>query len=102
MSYLKITKENFKEEVLESEKPVLLDFFADWCGPCKMIAPIIEEIANERPDIKVGKVDVTAEEELAAAFNVFSIPTVIVMKDGKLANQTLGYHTKDELLGLLK
>ena len=102
MAYLKITKENFKEEVLESEKPVLLDFFADWCGPCKMIAPIIEEIANERPDIKVGKVDVTDEEELAATFNVFSIPTVIILKDGKLANQTVGYHTKEELLSLLK
>ncbi len=102
MAYLKITKENFKEEVLESEKPVLLDFFADWCGPCKMIAPIIEEIANKNPDVKVGKVNVTDEEELAASFNVFSIPTIIVFKDGKMTNQAVGYRTKEELLDLLK
>ncbi len=101
MKEIKITKENFENEVIKSEKPVLLDFFANWCGPCKMIAPYIEEIANERDDIKVGKIDVDEEGELASAFNIFSIPSIIVMKEGKIANQAVGYRSKEQLLELL-
>ena len=101
MKEIKITKENFENEVIKSEKPVLLDFFANWCGPCKMIAPYIEEIANERDDIKVGKIDVDEEGELASAFNIFSIPSLVVMKEGKISNQTVGYRSKEQILELL-
>ena len=102
MSEIKLTKENFENEVLNSTKPVLIDFWATWCGPCKMIAPIIEEIAIENTDIQVCKVNVDEEPELAAAFNISSIPTLAVLKEGKLVNLAVGYHTKDQVLELLK
>ena len=90
MAALKITKDNFQTEVIEAKETVLLDFWASWCGPCKMIGPIIDQIAEERPDIKVGKVNVDDEQELAVQFKVMSIPTLIVIKDGKVVNQSLG------------
>lgn len=96
-----ITKENFQSEVLESDKPVLLDFWAGWCGPCRMVAPILDEIAQEHPEIKVGKINVDEQRELAAQFNVMSIPTLIVMKEGKVTNQGVGVQPKDRILALL-
>lgn len=101
MSVLHITKATFQEEVLNSDKPVLLDFFATWCGPCRMIAPTLEEIAAEREDIKVCKVDVDAEPELAAKYQIASIPTLLVIKDGKVVNQSLGAKPKAQILALL-
>ena len=101
MPILTITKENFEAEVQNSDKTVLLDFFATWCGPCRMLSPIIEEIAAERTDIKVGKIDTDAEPELARAFGVTSIPSVFVVKDGKVTGQSLGYVPKEKLLALL-
>lgn len=100
MAILHVTKENF-EQILASDKPVLLDFYAEWCGPCRMIAPIIEEIANERDDILVGKVNVDEQGELAQAYDVMSIPTLIVLKDGKVANQATGARPKAAILALL-
>jgi len=102
MSIIKITKDNYQTEVLESEKPVLLDFWAAWCGPCRMVAPLLDEIAEENPDIKVGKINVDEEQELAAQFGVMSIPTMVVMKDGKAVNQTAGARPKKQILELLK
>ena len=102
MSILKITKENFESEVLKSDVPVLLDFWATWCGPCKMIAPVLEEIAAERDDIKVGKIDVDAEGELAVKFGVMSIPTLVVMENGTEKTRSIGFCPKDEILELLK
>ena len=101
MSVLHITKENFEAEVLKSEKPVLLDFFAVWCGPCKMIAPILDEIAQEREDIKVCKVNVDEEPALAAKYQVMSIPTLFVIKDGEVVNQALGARPKAQILAML-
>ena len=101
MSTINININNFQEEVLNSDKPVLLDFWASWCGPCRMVAPILEEIANERTDIKVGKINVDEEPELAGQFGVMSIPTLVVMKDGKIANQALGARPKEAILALL-
>lgn len=101
MSVLHITKETFQQEVLNSDKPVLLDFFADWCGPCKMIAPILNEIAEEREDIKVCKVNVDEEPELASQYQVVSIPTLLVIKDGQIVNQSLGAKPKAQILALL-
>ena len=95
-----ITSQNFSEIVENSEKTVILDFWATWCGPCKMIAPIIEEIANERDDITVGKVNVDQEPELCVKFGIVSIPTIIVFKNGKIYNKTVGFCTKDEILAL--
>jgi len=100
MSVINITKENFEEEVLRSEKPVLLDFYADWCGPCRMVAPAVQEIAEENDLIKVGKINVDQQMELAARFQVTSIPLLVVMKDGKVVNQALGARPKDAILKL--
>lgn len=101
MSVIKINKENFKNEVLNSDKPVLLDFYADWCGPCRMVGPVVSEIADERNDIKVGKINVDEQSELAAQFGVMSIPTLVVIKDGKLVNKAVGARPKDDILDML-
>ncbi len=101
MSVTMMKKENFDQEVLASEKTVLVDFFATWCGPCRMVGPILEEIAAERPDIKVVKVDVDAEPELAAAFGVMNIPTMVVVKKGKEAGRMIGARPKAEILASL-
>ena len=101
MSVLNITKENFENEVLKSEKPVLIDFYADWCGPCQMVGPIVHEIAEERADIKVGKINVDEQPELAAAFRVQSIPMLVVVKEGKITNQSVGAMPKAQILELL-
>lgn len=101
MKYITITKDNFEEEVLKSDKPVLLDFWASWCGPCRMIAPTIEEIAEENDTIKVGKINVDDERDLSLQFGIQSIPTLIVMKDGKVAKQAVGAMPKENILSLL-
>ncbi len=101
MSAIKITAENFQNEVLNSDKPVLLDFWASWCGPCRMVSPIIDEIAEERTDIKVGKINVDDEGELASKFGVMSIPTLAVIKDGKITHQSAGARAKEDILKLL-
>ena len=101
MSVINITKNNFQEEVLNSDKPVLLDFWASWCGPCWMVSPIVDEIADERSDIKVGKINVDEEPDLAGQFRVMSIPTLIVIKDGKVTNQAVGARPKEQILALL-
>ena len=101
MSALAITKDNFQEEVMNSKKPVLLDFWAGWCGPCRMVGPIVDEIAEERSDVKVCKVNVEEQRELAAAFKVMSIPTLVVVKEGKIVNRALGARPKDQILALL-
>jgi len=101
MSALNINKNNFHQEVMESEKPVLLDFWAPWCGPCRMVVPLVEEIAKERGDIKVGKINVDEEPELASQFRVISIPTLVVMKEGKIVNQALGARPKKQILAML-
>lgn len=101
MSLIHITKDNFEPEVLRTDKVVLLDFYADWCGPCKMIAPYLEEIAAERPDITVAKVNVDHNMELAMEYKVASIPLLLVMKDGKILKKSLGAMPKEEILALL-
>ena len=101
MSVINITKNNFQEEVLNSDKPVLLDFWASWCGPCRMVSPIVDEIADERSDIKVGKINVDEEPDLAGQFRVMSIPTLIVIKGGKGTNQAVGARPKEQILALL-
>ncbi len=101
MSAYNINKNNFQNEVLESDKKVLLDFWAPWCGPCRMVVPIVEEIADERPDIKVGKVNVDEETELASQFGVMSIPTLVVMENGKIVHQSIGAKSKEEILEML-
>ena len=101
MSVISINKNNFVSEVLNSDKPVLLDFYADWCGPCRMVGPIVSEIANERNDVKVGKINVDEEAELAAQFQVMSIPMLAVVKDGKLVNQVVGYRPKEDIEAML-
>lgn len=101
MSVIKLTNKNFAAEVLQSEKPVLLDFYADWCGPCRMVSPIVDQIADERDDIKVGKINVDEESELAARFGIMSIPALVVMKDGKPVNQAVGARPKADILAML-
>lgn len=101
MSAININKNNFQEEVLNNDKPVLLDFWAPWCGPCRMVVPIVEEIAKERSDIKVGKVNIDEELELANRFGIMSIPTLVVMKDGEIINKAIGARPKDAILNLL-
>ena len=101
MSVIKISKENFASEVLNSNKPVLLDFYADWCGPCRMVGPIVSEIANERNDVKVGKINVDEHPELAAQFQVMSMPMLAVIKNGKLENQVVGYRSKEQIEAML-
>ena len=101
MSAININKNNFRNEVLNSEMPVLLDFWAPWCGPCRMVSPIVDEIAAERNDIKVGKVNVDEQPELAGQFGVMSIPTLVVMKGGKVVNQMVGARPKAQILAML-
>lgn len=101
MSVQTITKENFDALVLQSDKPVLVDFWAPWCGPCRMVSPIVDQIAEERSDIVVGKVNVDEQPELSAQFGVMSIPTLLVFKEGKLAQKAVGARPKEDLLALL-
>lgn len=102
MSVININKANFAQEVIHSDVPVLLDFWAPWCGPCRMVGPILDEIAQERSDIKVGKVNVDEQPELAGQFGVMSIPTLVVIKDGKVIDQAIGARPKDQILGMLR
>lgn len=101
MAEITLTSENFEEEVLKSDKPVLIDFWASWCGPCKMLAPVIEEIANEHPEIKVGKVNVDDEPALADKYMVSSIPLVVLIKNGKVVNTSLGFKQKAQIEAML-
>ena len=101
MSVININKNNFQEVVMHSDKPVLLDFWASWCGPCRMVSPIVDEIAAERSDIKVGKINVDEQPELAAQFGVRSIPTLVVIKNGKVVNQAVGARPKAQILAML-
>lgn len=102
MSAVNINQANFQNEVIDSDRPVLLDFWAPWCGPCRMVVPIVEEIAAERSDIKVGKVNVDEQPELARQFGVMSIPTLVVMRDGKIVRQAVGAQPKPQILDMLK
>ncbi len=101
MAEIKINKDNFNEEVMNSKQPVLLDFYADWCGPCRMVGPIVTEIANERADIKVVKINVDEQQELAVQFGVMSIPTLVVVKDGNVVNKSVGAKSKAQILDMI-
>lgn len=101
MSTIKITRDNFEQEVLKSDKPVLLDFWATWCTPCKMVSPVIEEIAREVTDAKVGKINIDEQPELASAFGIMSIPTLAVMKNGKVVSSIVGVRPKSSILKML-
>ena len=101
MAVISVTLNNF-EEIKTSEKTVLLDFYADWCGPCRMVSPLVDEIAEENPQVVVGKINVDEEPELAGAFGVMSIPTLVVMKNGKIVNQSVGARPKDYILSMLQ
>lgn len=101
MSVIHINKNNFRKEVLDSDKPVLLDFWAPWCGPCRMVGPVVDEIAAERSDLKVGKVNVDEQGELASVFQISSIPALVVIKDGAIANYAVGARPKEQILALL-
>ena len=102
MTAININKNNFQNEVMNSDKPVLLDFWAPWCAPCRMVVPIIEEIAGERPDIRVGKINVDEQPELASEFSIMSIPTLVVMKNGKIVQQVSGVRPKNAILEMLQ
>ena len=102
MSAININKNNFQNEIMDSEKTVLLDFWAPWCAPCRMVVPIIEEIAGERPDIKVGKINVDEQPELASKFGIMSIPTLVVMQNGKIVQQVSGVRPKNAILEMLQ
>ena len=102
MAVTVITQDNFEAEVLKASQPVLVDFWASWCGPCRMLSPIVDEIAEEHPEIKVGKVNVDEQPDLAQEFNVMSIPTLIVFKDGNVANESVGVQPKEAILDRLK
>ena len=101
MSIVNLTMENFQTEVLDSDKPVLVDFWASWCGPCRMVSPLVDQIAAENQNVKVGKVDIDAQPELAGAFRVMSIPTLMVFKDGKLSKSVVGARPKAAILAML-
>lgn len=101
MTAININKNNFQNEVMNSDKPVLLDFWAPWCAPCRMVVPIIEEIAGERPDIRVGKINVDEQPELASEFSIMSIPTLVVMKNGKIVQRVSGARPKNAILEML-
>ncbi|MDF3005924.1 MAG: thioredoxin [Oscillospiraceae bacterium] len=102
MSVMVVTKDNFEKEVLKSDIPVLLDFWAPWCGPCRMVSPVVDEISQEISHAKVGKVNVDEQPELAAQFKIMSIPTLVVIKDGKIASTTVGAKPKAEILNMIK
>ena len=101
MKVLHINKDNFHKEVLNSEKPVLLDFFASWCGPCRMVGPILDEIAEEREDIKVCKVDIDEQPELASRYRIMSVPTLMVLKNGQIMEQSIGAKPKHQILAMV-
>lgn len=101
MSVISIDQENFENEVIKSEKPVLVDFWASWCGPCRMVGPILDEIAEERSDIKVCKVNVDEQQKLSGKFEIMSIPTILLMKEGKIVQRSVGAKTKAEILAML-
>ena len=101
MSIITITKDNFESEVVRSDKPVLVDFWASWCGPCRMVSPIVDEIAGERADIKVGKINVDEEQELAVRFQVMSIPTLMLFENGEMVKQAVGAQPKAQILSML-
>ena len=102
MSVIEITEENFETIVMQSEQPVLLDFWASWCGPCRMVSPLIDQIANENPDVLVGKVNVDEQEALAARFEIMSIPTLLVMRNGTVTEKMVGAHPKAQIVAMLR